>query len=108
MMNKTEQLDVEVVAKELGYRNVQDLYQALGRMREKSIEELRNEDLTDLCEIEIDESFPLTDQAVLLLKQTTNPFYYQYEGMIVKVNEPGLRVLNRILDEIFSAGGLEV
>lgn len=108
MMNRKEQVDVNAVAKELGYQNTEELCEALWRLRDKGVEELRREDLADLGGIEIDETFSLTDQVILLLKQAPNPFFYQYEGLIVRVNETGLNVLDRILEEVLLAGGPNV
>lgn len=106
MMNKSEKKILERAAKELGYQNTKELCEAIWQQKVKGAEELKPEDLTELCDIEIDASFPVVNQLVLLLKQTANPFYYRCDGMIVHNNEAGEQIISSILEEVLFGGDL--
>lgn len=103
-MNENEMMKMKAAAEELGYSNLEELCDALWQKKEKGAVGLLPEDLSDLCEIEIDENLPTAEQVVLLLKQTPNPFYYRYEGMIIKISEAGEQTINRILEEVLLKG----
>ena len=86
-------------------RRAKELFEELRQQRAKGAERLRPDELSDLQEIEIDASFPIIDQVVLLLKQTSNPFYYRCDGMIIRISEAGERLINSIMEEILFGRG---
>ena len=104
MLKKNEKKILDRAAKELGYQNARELCEILWQQKVKGVGELQPEDLTELCDVEIDVSFPVIDQVVLLLKQTSNPFYYRCDGMIVRISEAGEQIINTILEEILFGG----
>ena len=105
MMKNYEKRILDAAAEEMGYRNAKELFEELRQQRAKGAERLRPDELSDLQEIEIDASFPIIDQVVLLLKQTSNPFYYRCDGMIIRISEAGERLINSIMEEILFGWG---
>ena len=87
----------EELAKELGYRNGMDMREALDKMRRMKPVFLKMEDLSDLTEIEIDDSLTNEERALSLLRQTRNPYYYRYEGMIVTISDSERELLDSFL-----------
>ena len=87
----------EELAKELGYRSGMDMREALDKMRRMKPVFLKMEDLSDLTEIEIDDSLTNEERALSLLRQTRNPYYYRYEGMIVTISDSERELLDSFL-----------
>lgn len=87
----------EELAKELGYRSGLDMREALDKMRRMKPVFLKMEDLSDLTEIEIDDSLTNEERALSLLRQTRNPYYYRYEGMIVTISDSERELLDSFL-----------
>lgn len=87
----------EELAKELGYRSGLDMREALDKMRRMKPVFLKMEDLSDLTEIEIDDSLTNEERALSLLRQTQNPYYYRYEGMIVTISDSERELLDSFL-----------
>lgn len=85
------------LAKELGYQNGLEMREALARMRRMKPNFLKMEELDDLTEIEIDDSLTDEERALALLRQTKNPYYYRYGGMIVTISDKGKEVLDSFL-----------
>ena len=77
----------EELAKELGYRSGLDMREALDKMRRMKPVFLNMTELSDLTEIEIDDSLTDEERALSLLRQTKNPYFYRYEGMIVTISD---------------------
>lgn len=87
----------EELAKELGYRSDLDMRDALIKMRRMKPAFLNIEDLSDLTEIEIDDSLTNEERALSLLRQTRNPYFYRYEGMIVTISDSEKEMLDSFL-----------
>ena len=87
----------EELAKELGYRSGLDMREALDKMRRMKPVFLKMEDLSDLTEIEIDDSLTNEERALSLLRQTRNPYFYRYEGMIVTISDSERELLDSFL-----------
>ena len=87
----------EELAKELGYRSDLELRETLARMRRTKPHFLNIEDLDDLTEIEIDDSLTDEERALSLLRQTKNPYFYRYEGMIVTISDAEKELLDSFL-----------
>ena len=87
----------EELAKELGYRNGLDMREALARMRQMKPVFLNMQDLSDLTEIEIDDSLTNEERALALLRQTKNPYFFRYEGMIVTISDAEKEMLDNFL-----------
>lgn len=87
----------EELAKELGYRSGMDMREALDKMRRMKPVFLKMEDLSDLTEIEIDDSLTNEERALSLLRQTRNPYYYRYEGLIVTISDSERELLDSFL-----------
>ena len=77
----------EELAAELGYKSALDMLEALARMRRMKPVFLKKEKLSDLTEIEIDDSLTPEERALSLLRQTKNPYFYRYNGMIVTISD---------------------
>lgn len=90
-------INEEELAKELGYRSGLDMREALDKMRRMKPVFLKMEDLSDLTEIEIDDSLTNEERALSLLRQTRNPYYYRYEGMIVTISDSERELLDSFL-----------
>ena len=87
----------EELAKELGYRSGLDMREALDKMRRMKPTFLNMTDLSDLTEIEIDDSLTDEERALSLLRQTKNPYFYRYEGMIVTISDREKELLDSFL-----------
>ncbi len=87
-------IDGENLASELGYKSALDMRVALSKMQRMKPAFLNREELTDLTEIEIDESLTPEERALSLLRQTRNPYFYRYEGMIVTISDSERIVLD--------------
>ena len=87
----------EELAKELGYRSDLEMRETLARMRRTKTHFLNMEDLDDLTEIEIDDSLTDEERALSLLRQTKNPYFYRYEGMIVTISDAEKEQLDSFL-----------
>ena len=87
----------EELAKELGYRNGLDMREELARMRRMKPVFLNMEDLSDLTEIEIDDSLTNEERILALLRQTKNPYFYRYDGMIVTISDREKEMLDSFL-----------
>ena len=87
----------EELAKELGYRSGLDMREALDKMRRMKQVFLNMTELSDLTEIEIDDSLTDEERALSLLRQTKNPYFYRYEGMIVTISDKEKELLDSFL-----------
>ena len=87
----------EELAAELGYKSTLDMLDALGKMRRMKPALLKKEKLSDLTEIEIDDSLTPEERALSLLRQTHNPYFYRYEGMIVTISDSEKAALDGFL-----------
>ena len=87
----------EELAKELGYRSGLNMREALDKMRRMKPVFLNMTELSDLTEIEIDDSLTDEERALSLLRQTKNPYFYRYEGMIVTISDREKEVLDSFL-----------
>ena len=87
----------EELAKELGYRSGLDMREALDKMRRMKPVFLNMTELSDLTEIEIDDSLTDEERALSLLRQTKNPYFYRYEGMIVTISDAEKELLDSFL-----------
>ena len=87
----------EELAKELGYRSGLDMREALDKMRRMKPVFLNMTELSDLTEIEIDDSLTDEERALSLLRQTKNPYFYRYEGMIVTIRDKEKELLDSFL-----------
>lgn len=92
-------IDGEALAAELGYVDLIEMRVSLSKMSNMKLGELKMEELSDLTEIEIDETLTEEQQALSLLRQTRNPYYYRYEGMIVTVSDRGKAQLEHFLSK---------
>ena len=77
----------EELAAELGYRSTLDMLDALGKMRRMKPAFLKKEKLSDLTE----------ERSLSLLRQTHNPYFYRYEGMIVTISDSEKAALDDFL-----------
>ena len=87
----------EELAKELGYSSGLEMRMALETMRRMKPRFLNMEDLSDLTEIEIDDSLTNEERALSLLRQTRNPYFYRYEGMIVTISDAEKELMDSFL-----------
>ena len=87
----------EELAAELGYKSTLDMLDALGKMRRMKPAFLKKEKLSDLVGIEIDDSLTQEERALSLLRQTHNPYFYRYEGMIVTISDSEKAALDNFL-----------
>lgn len=85
------------LAVELGYGDLWEMQLALAQMSRMEPGELAMEELSDLTEIEIDGSLTVEERALPLLRQTKNPYFYRYEGMIVTIGEEERKALEHFL-----------
>lgn len=92
-------IDGEALAAELGYVDLIEMRVSLSKMSNMKLGELKMEELSNLTEIEIDETLTEEQQALSLLRQTRNPYYYRYEGMIVTVSDRGKAQLEHFLSK---------
>ena len=83
------------LAKELGYQNGLEMREALARMCRMKPNFLKMEELDNLTEI--DDSLTDEERALALLRQTKNPYYYRYGGMIVTISDKEKEVLDSFL-----------
>lgn len=99
-------IDGDKLAKELGYEDLWDMRQTLAHMSRMEPGELVEEELSELTEIEIDDSLTVEERALSLLRQTKNPYYYRYEGMIVTISDAEKTALENFLSNcLFRRGG---
>lgn len=87
----------EELAKELGYRSGLDMREALDKMRRMKPTFLNMTELSDLTEIEIDDSLTDEERALSLLRQTKNPYFFRHNGEIIALSEYEKRQLERFL-----------
>ena len=92
-------IDGEALAAELGYVDLIEMRVSLSKMSNMKLGELKMEELSDLTEIEIDETLTEDLQVLSLLRQTRNPYYYRYEGMIVTISDRGKAQLEHFLSK---------
>lgn len=94
-MMKTNHIHISgnVLAAELGYTDLDEMQQTLGRMSRMKPEELIAGELSDLTEIEINGSLSVEEQIVSLLRQVKNPYFYRLEGTIVMISDSEKQVL---------------
>ncbi|MSS13802.1 DUF6870 family protein [Porcincola intestinalis] len=85
------------LAGELGYGNLCEMRQVLERMSRMSPAELDRDELSDLTEIKVDDSLAAEEQALSLLRQTKNPYYYLYGDMIVMIGDEARDALEDFL-----------
>ena len=92
-------IDGEALAAELGYVDLIEMRVSLSKMSNMKLGELKMEELSNLTEIEIDETLTEELQVLSLLRQTRNPYYYRYEGMIVTISDRGKAQLEHFLSK---------
>lgn len=92
-------IDGEALAAELGYVDLIEMRVSLSKISNMKLGELKMEELSDLTEIEIDETLTEELQVLSLLRQTRNPYYYRYEGMIVTISDRGKAQLEHFLSK---------
>lgn len=91
-------IDGDDLAAELGYSNLHEMRQELKRMCQMAPVELIAEQLSDLNNIEIDDSLTVEERALSLLRQTHNPYFYRYEDMIVMISEEEKQALESFFE----------
>lgn len=85
--NHTERkINGDEFAKEQGYANLQEMRDELDRMSKMSFAEINPAELAELTEIELDDSLPVEDRVLSLLRQTKNPYFYRYNGAVIKMS----------------------
>lgn len=90
-------IDGDALAEELGYKNMWNMKRELARMKFIDPGDLVPEELDELTDIEIDDSLTLEERALSLLRQTRNPYFYRYDGMIVTLGEAEQEALDAFL-----------
>lgn len=97
--NKTEmkKINGDDFAAEQGYANLQEMREALKKMSRMEFEEIIPETLTELTDIEIDDSLPVEERVHSLLRQTKNPYFYRYNGAVVKLSFAGRQTLEECI-----------
>ena len=90
-------IDGDQLAEELGYSNLWEMRWSLDQMSRMKPGELVMEELSNLEEIEIDDSLTEEQRALSLLRQTKNPYYYRYDGMIVTISDTERTALEHFL-----------
>ena len=73
-------------AAEQGYADLREMREALERMSRMEFAEIDPEELSELTDIEIDDSLPVEERVLSLLRQTKNPYFYRYNGIVVKMS----------------------
>ena len=73
-------------AAEQGYADLREMREALERMSRMEFADIDPEELSDLTDIEIDDSLPVEERVLSLLRQTKNPYFYRYNGVVVKMS----------------------
>lgn len=84
--------------------NIEQLQSHLETMRNISVAEIEPESLTELRDIKIDPDLPVEKRVLSLLRQTSNPYAYLDNGMVVKISfsETG-RTLQSCMEEYLTA-----
>lgn len=101
--NKTEmkKINGDDFAAEQGYANLQEMREALKKMSRMEFEEIIPETLTELTDIEIDDSLPVEERVLSLLRQTKNPYFYRYNGAVVKLSFAGRQTLEECIAKVY-------
>lgn len=73
-------------AAEQGYADLREMREALEHMSRMEFADIDPEELSDLTDIEIDDSLPVEERVLSLLRQTKNPYFYRYNGVVVKMS----------------------
>lgn len=73
-------------AAEQGYADLREMRETLERMSRMEFADIDPEELSDLTDIEIDDSLPVEERVLSLLRQTKNPYFYRYNGVVVKMS----------------------
>ena len=81
-----KRIKVYEFAAEQGYADLREMREALERMSRMEFADIDPEELSDLTDIEIDDSLPVEERVLSLLRQTKNPYFYRYNGVVVKMS----------------------
>ena len=87
------------LAAELGYQNLWEMRWALDKMSRMEPGDLVLEELSELTDIVIDDSLTVEERALALLRQTKNPYFYRYDGIIVTIGDSDKRALEEFLSQ---------
>ena len=96
-----KKLSVEEFVKRAGYSSIDEIKVAMQEMREMDIRDVDPEDLSEIGDIQIDNSATLEERVAALLQQTKNPYCFKYNGMIVKISFAGKTSLEECLVNCF-------
>ena len=83
---KMMKINGDEFAAEQGYADLREMREALERMSRMEFAEIDPEELSELTDIEIDDSLPVEERVRSLLLQTKNPYFYSYNGIVVKMS----------------------
>lgn len=83
---KMMKINGDEFAAEQGYADLREMREALERMSRMEFAEIDPEELSELTDIEIDDSLPVEERVLSLLRQTKNPYFYRYNGIVVKMS----------------------
>ena len=97
--NKTEikKINGDEFALEQGYASLQEMREALGRMSRMTFADIVPEELAELTDIEIEDSLPVEERVISLLRQTKNPYFYRYHGVVVKMSFAGSQTMEECI-----------
>ena len=88
-------------AAKAGYKDLEDLKEALSMMQKEDILDVDPVELSELKTIRIDNSLPVEERVISLLKQTRNPYFFRYNGMVVKTSFAGKQSIEDCIVECF-------
>ena len=83
---KMMKINGDEFAAEQGYADLRDMREALERMSRMEFVDIDPEELSELTDIEIDDSLSIEERVLSLLRQTKNPYFYRYNGVVVKMS----------------------
>lgn len=83
---KMTKINGDEFAAEQGYADLREMREALERMSHMEFADIDPEELSELTDIEIDDSLSIEERVLSLLRQTKNPYFYRYNGVVVKMS----------------------
>ena len=92
----------EEFVKAAGYSSIDELNTSLQKMRDMDIREVNPDELSDIGDINIDNTITVKDRIASLLQQTKNPYCFKYNGMVVKLSFSGRRSIDECLADCFA------
>ena len=95
-------INEEEFVKAAGYSSIDELNTSLQKMRNMDIREVDPDELSDIGDINIDNSVTVKERIAALLQQTKNPYCFKYNGMIVKLSFSGKKPLDECLADCFA------